>query len=182
MIIHNRKKRAEFFSEQKAKHQAAIHDSKQAIDQGLATEAQIEFLSREQAEDARVEELKKKKLEKKGMFKSATDWLFSGLKKEEEGEDVGSSEARLGYESLSEEDDGLGERESDIVRAIEDKKIAMERKATQIKEQAQQAFADEKERQRAGGPLDRLGTSSENTSSGEEPPKSGGWTSFMTRR
>jgi len=88
---------------------------------------------------------------------------------------VGSSEARLGFDSLSEEDDGLGERESDIIRAIEDKKLA-------IQEKAKKAFADEKVRQRTGGPLDRLGTSADNTGSGEAPPKSGGWTSFMTRR
>lgn len=171
-MIYNRRKKAEFFQEQIAKHKTAIHDARFAKDRGIATEAQLEFLAREEAEDARIARLKEEK-EKTGVVKKVKDLLFSGLKKSEEGEDVGSSEARLGFESLSEEDDGLGERESDIVRAIEDKKLA-------IQERARKAFADEKERQRTGGPLDRLGHSTEST--GEEPPKSGGWTSFMVRR
>ncbi len=110
---------------------------------------------------------------KKGIFKRGKDWLFSGLKKEEEGENFGSSERRLGYEALSEEDDSLGERESDIIRAIEDKKMA-------IVVKTKQAFAEEKERQRTGGPLDRLGTQTEGNA--VEPSKSGGWTSWITRR
>jgi len=174
MMIYNRRKRAEFFTEQKAKHEAAVHDAKLAIDHGVATEAQLEFIAREEAEDARLAKIKEAKA-KRGVFKGVTSWLFFGLKKEEEGDDVGSSEARLGFESLSEEDDALGERESDIIRAIEDKKLA-------IQDKAKQAFAAEKERQRTGGPLDRIGTSTENRGSGEEQPKSGGWTSFMTRR
>lgn len=88
----------------------------------------------------------------------------------------GTSEERLGYESLCEEDDALGERESDIIRAIEDKKEAM-------KNQVKKAFAEEKERQRTGGPLDRIGTpATENPALEEERPKSGGWMSFITRR
>ena len=79
----------------------------------------------------------------------------------------------MGYEALSEEDDSLGERESDIVRAIEEKKLAIAAKA-------KQAFAEEKERQRTGGPLDRLGMETEGNT--VEPPKGGGWTSWMTRR
>lgn len=174
MMIYNRKKKAEFFAEQAAKHKAAIHDAKLAVEKGIATEAQIEFIQREQVEDARTAKLKEEKA-KKGVFKKVKDFLFTGLKKAEEGEDVGTSEARLGFEALSEEDDGLGERESDIIRAIEDKKLA-------IQEKAKKAFADEKVRQKMGGPLDRLGISTDSTASGEEPPKSGGWTSFFTRR
>jgi predicted transcriptional regulator len=174
MMIYNRRKKAEFFAEQVAQHKAAVHDAKLAVQHGIATEAQQNFLAREEAEDARIARLKEAKA-KKGVFKKFKDFIFMGLKKEEEGEGVGSSEARLGFESLSEEDDGLGERESDVIRAIEDKKL-------EIQENAKKAFADEKERQRTGGPLDKIGTSTDNAGSGEEPPKSGGWTSFMTRR
>lgn len=174
MMIYNRRKKAEFFAEQVAQHKGAVHDAKLAIEHGIATEAQQEFLAREEAEDARIARLKEAKANK-GAFNKFKDFIFMGLKKEEEGEDVGSSEARLGYEALSEEDDGLGERESDIVRAIEDKKLAIQGKA-------RKAFANEKERQRTGGPLDKIGTSTDKAGSGEEPPKSGGWTSFMTRR
>ena len=89
---------------------------------------------------------------------------------------MGTSEERLGYESLCEEDDALGERESDIIRAIEDKKEA-------VKNKVKKAFAEEKERQRTGGPLDRIGTpATEHAALEEQRPKSGSWMSFITRR
>lgn len=169
MMIYNRRKRAEFYQEQKALKENAIRSARHAIAAGEASEEQIQFIRREEEHDAQLEAAKAKK----GIFKRGKEWLFSGLKKEEEGEDVGSSERRLGYEALSEEDDSLGERESDIVRAIEDKKM-------QIMVKTKQAFAEEKERQRTGGPLDRLGTQTEGNT--VEPPKSGGWASWMTRR
>jgi len=173
MMIHNRRQRAKFFEEQKAKQAAAIYSAREAISSGVATEKEINFINMEDAHQVQLEAAKRAKSER-GIFTKGKEWLFSGLKKEEEGEDVGSSQRRLGYETLSEEDDILGERESDIVRAIEDKKIA-------IMEKAKHAFKDENERQRTGGPLDRLGTSTTNRDE-DERPKSGGWTSFMTRR
>ncbi|KAL1858285.1 hypothetical protein VTK73DRAFT_7860 [Phialemonium thermophilum] len=94
-------------------------------------------------------------------------WLFSNLKQEEEGEDVGTSERRLGWESLSEEDEAAGVRNSDLVRAVEDKQAYLRAKA-------HQAFQQEKENQRKGGPLDRVGLQSE-ASSTEAPPKKKGW-------
>jgi hypothetical protein len=70
--------------------------------------------------------------------------VFSGiLGREEQGEDFGSSQERLGYESLSEEDDSTGVRDSDLVRSIEAK--------------AHKAWEKEKENQRRGGDLDHLG-------------------------
>lgn len=168
-MIYNRRKRAEFYMEQKALKENAIRSARLAIAAGEASEEQILFIQREEEHDAQL----KARAQKKGIFKRGKEWLFSGLKNEEEGEDVGSSERRLGYEGLSEEDDSLGARESDIVRAIEERKLA-------ITEKAKHAFADEKERQRGGGPLDRLGIESEGNN--REPPKSGGWTSWMTRR
>lgn len=174
-MIYNRKKRAQFFEEQKAVHANAIYKARLAIDQGTATEEDIKFINREDEHAAHLEALARAKVEKKGIFTRGKEWLFSGLKKEEEGEDVGSSERRLGYEGLNEEDSSLGERESDIVRALEDKKLA-------ISSKAKQAFADEKERQRKGGPLDRIGTKFDDD---EDQPKSTSWTSFLgtgTRR
>jgi hypothetical protein len=176
MMIYNRRKRNQFYEEQKGLHAAAVHNARLAIEQGSASEEDIEFIKREDAETARIEKIKAEKAAKKGIFAAGRDWLFSGLKKEEEGEDVGTSERRIGYESLCEEDDAMGERESDIIRAIEDKKES-------LKGKVKQAFAEEKERQKSGGPLDRLGTSKIGaTRSEDERPKSGGWTSFMTRR
>ncbi|EKD15957.1 uncharacterized protein L3040_003185 [Drepanopeziza brunnea f. sp. 'multigermtubi'] len=171
MMIYNRRKRAQFFEEQKAIHANAIFNAKRAIASGTATEEDIKFIKREEEHAAKLEEIARAKAEKKGIFKKSKEWLFSGLKKEEEGDDVGTSERRLGYESLSEEDDTLGERESSIVRALEEKKM-------DIADKARDAFAQERENQRTGGPLDRVGTKA----NGDEQPKSGGWTSFLGRR
>lgn len=87
------------------------------------------------------------KQQKPGSWRS---WIFANLKNEEEGEDVGTSEARLGYESLSEDDDNAIVRDSDVIRAIEDKQAY-------LKEKARAALDKEKENQRKGGPLDRVG-------------------------
>lgn len=74
-------------------------------------------------------------------------WFSSSLGKSEDSEDPTK---RFGYESLSEEDDGLGVRDSDLVRAIEEKQAL-------IQEKAHRALEREKERERSGGPLDRVG-------------------------
>ncbi|ESZ96291.1 hypothetical protein SBOR_3346 [Sclerotinia borealis F-4128] len=161
MMVYNRKKRAEFFAEQKFKYAMALQSAQEAAAFGSATESQTEFLKREQEREDKVKMVAEAKKNKSGPWKKSKEWLFSGLKKEEEGDDVGTSERRLGYEALSEEDDGFGARESDVLRAIEEKKMA-------IKDKTKSALEAEKERQRKGGPLDRMGTEGE-----EEKPKSG---------
>jgi hypothetical protein len=173
MMVYNRRKRAQYFEEQKALKESAIRSARLAIDSGVATEEQINFIRREEEHKTQVDAAARAKAAKKGIFTRGKEWIFSGLKNEEEGEGVGTSERRLGYEALSEEDDSLGERESDIVRAIEEKKMA-------IASKARQAFANEKERQQNGGPLDRLGT--ETDGNGEGPKSGRGWTSWVTRR
>ncbi|KAF7549417.1 hypothetical protein G7046_g8356 [Stylonectria norvegica] len=76
--------------------------------------------------------------------------IASMLGREEQGEDVGSSEERLGYESLSEEDDVTGVRDSDLVRSVENR-------AAYLQEKAKAAWEAEKENQRRGGNLDQVG-------------------------
>ncbi|KAK3303167.1 cytochrome oxidase c assembly-domain-containing protein [Chaetomium strumarium] len=95
-------------------------------------------------------------------------WLTSNLKREEEGDTVMSPQPRLGWESLSEEDDGKGVRDSDLVRAVGAK--------------AQAAFEKEKENQRKGGPLDRVGVADDakgeaqtEAGAGEQQGKKKGW-------
>lgn len=86
--------------------------------------------------------------------------IFSGmLSRQEQGEEVGSSQERLGYESLSEEDDVTGMRKSDMVRSIEDK--------------ARETWEQEKENQRRGGSLDKLGL--EPAGGPQQPTKKGWW-------
>ena len=170
-MIYNRRKRAQFYEEQKGLYAAAVHNARLAVEQGTASEEDVDFLRREEEETARIENIKTDKAAKaagKGIFATTRDWLFSGLKKEEEGDNMENSQRQIGYESLNEEDDGFGERKSGIIRAIEGKKELVERKV-------KQAFVDEKERQGSGGPLDRLGTSAMKiVDAEEERRKSGG--------
>jgi hypothetical protein len=175
MMIYNRRKRAEFFAEQKAQYDAAIHTAKEALASGTATEAQINFLNMDNAEKARMEALKAEKEQKKGIFKKGSEWLFSGLKKEEGADDAAISQATLGVEAPKEQAESLVKVEGEVVKAIDEKKMT-------IADKAKQAFENEKERQRTGGPLDRIGVSTDDSKSGEESPKSGGWFSFITRR
>lgn len=91
-------------------------------------------------------------------------WLTSSLKKSEEGDEPMSTQRRLGYESLSEEDDGTGVRDSDLVRAAEGRAAA-------LRDAAREAFEREKAAQREGGPLDRVGTETET----QPPAKKSGW-------
>jgi hypothetical protein len=174
MMVHNRRKRAEFFTEQKALKASAIQTAKLAIDNGVATQDQLAFIQREEEHDAQLAAVATAKAAKKGIFGRSKDWLFSGLKKEEEGENSTPGDGRPGYEVIYQEGHSITERESGVVRAIDEKKNL-------ISDKTKNAFEEEKQRQRTGGPLDRLGTASKSDLD-EEKPNSGGWTSFMVRR
>ncbi|CAK7264532.1 hypothetical protein SEPCBS57363_001120 [Sporothrix epigloea] len=97
-------------------------------------------------------------------------WFSSTLTREEQGESTGSSQSRLGYESLSEEDDAEGVRESDVVRALEQKQKAAAAAYQAVTERAQQALEREKANQRAGGPLDRIGLEGKGEGENEAAP------------
>lgn len=170
MIVYNRKKRAQFYEEQKAIHQNAIYKAQQSIAAGTATEAELEFIQRENEHDTYLAEKAREKAAKKGIFRRGKEWLFSGLSNEEDSiaEQTSSPEA-----FVKEELQRGQERTSDVLRSLEDKK-------NNLQDKAKQAFADEKERQRIGGPLDRL--ASPTTATDAEQPKAGGWTSWMIRK
>lgn len=91
---------------------------------------------------------------------SLWSWLTSNLKREEEEESTSSSspssplssQPRLGYESLDDDSGAAGGavRDSDLVRAVEGRQA-------QVQAKASAAVARERENQRRGGPLDRVG-------------------------
>lgn len=172
MIVFNRKKRAQFYEEQKAIHQNAIYKAQQSLAAGTASESDLEFLQRETEHDSYLAEKAKEKAARKGIFRRGKEWLFSGLSNEEDHTAVENTVAASGL--VKDEIHRGQEKAGDVLRALEDKK-------SQFSDKAKQAFADEKERQRSGGPLDRLAAGS---AEGVEPiqSKSGGWTSFMTKR
>jgi hypothetical protein len=173
MMIHNRRKRAEFFTEQKALKASAIQTARLAIDHGVATEDQMAFIRREEEHDAELAAAAAAKAAKRGIFRRSKDWLFSGLKREEGADNLLPSERDIGYEQVNQGDHSVRERGSRVMQAIEEKE-------SQISEKTKNAFEKEKQRQRTGGPLDHLGT--EERDLDEEKPNSGGWTSFMVRR
>jgi hypothetical protein len=193
MISYNRKRKAEFIEAQKRLESDSLGAARLAYMTGKATEEQILLVEEAMERDSdsnsttgvftklpsalgapqtidsgveRVTEAAGKKVQaeegaqeegKKGLWA----WMTGSLKKEEEGDEVMSGQRRLGYESLSEEDDGTGVRDSDMVRAVEHKQAM-------LKEKAHAAFEKERQNQRTGGVLDRVGLE-------EEKPKKKGW-------
>jgi hypothetical protein len=137
MIIYNRKKRAQFYEEQKAIHQNAIHNAKQLIAAGTASEQDIEFIQREEEHDRHLAEVARKKAEHKGIFQRGKELLFWGLKKDEEDEIRESS--TMQSEGVLSEVSKLGDKASGITRAVD-------KKQEEVAGTVKQAFADEKRR------------------------------------
>lgn len=109
-----------------------------AQERGVADKAAAAWT--EAKEQMTTQEDKKEEKKKGG-------WFSSRLGKAEEDEDATK---RFGWERLSEEDDGAGAPFSDIQRAVEDKQAY-------LKDKAHAAFERERERERNGGLLDRVG-------------------------
>ncbi|KFY72785.1 hypothetical protein V499_07120 [Pseudogymnoascus sp. VKM F-103] len=159
MMIYNRRRRREYFAEQKALTEAATQDAAVALRSGTATAEQLKLLEQQRGQAAVAAEMRQKAAEMrearanaapvekveegKGIMASATGWLFKGLKTEDRPE--------VGYENLVDERGVKG----GVTRAVEERRA---------------------EREANGGTLDRLGTEE------NEDEKKGGWTSFMTRK
>ncbi|KAI8674771.1 hypothetical protein NW754_004393 [Fusarium falciforme] len=183
MLRYNRARRAEWVEAQKQLEADELASARLAYLKGEATEEQILLVEEANREaEAKGEKLppllaapshrthfeenikpalegsKKEDEPAKAGGKGVLGLFSSKLSREEEGEQVGSSQERLGYESLSEEDDATGVRDSDLVRSIEAK--------------AQQAWEKEKENQRRGGSLDQLGLE---TAGGPSSQKKSWW-------
>ncbi|KAH7175817.1 cytochrome oxidase c assembly-domain-containing protein [Dactylonectria macrodidyma] len=181
MLRYNRARRAEWVEAQKKLEADELASARLAYLKGEATEDQIELVE----EANRMAEERGTKLppllaapstrthfeenfqpalgssgadEPKKAGKGVLGVFSTMLGRGEQGEDVGSSQERLGYESLCEEDDSTGVRESDLIRSIENK--------------ARGAWEKEKENQRAGGSLDHLGLE---TAGGPAPSKKSWW-------
>ncbi|KAK0615613.1 cytochrome oxidase c assembly-domain-containing protein [Bombardia bombarda] len=190
MIMYNNKRKAEFIEAQKRMEADSLEAARLAYMTGKATPDQItlveEVMERERAAGrsgstssvfSKVPSILGTPTPTDPAHKAAASgglwaWMTSSLKKEEEGDLIGSSQKRLGYESLSEEDDSAGGiRDSDIVRAVEDKQAY-------VRAKAHAAFEQEKDNQRQGGPLDQVGLDAEEkkpASAAAAEPKRKGW-------
>lgn len=186
MMIHNRRKRAEYFAEQKALHSSALFEAQKALRDGIASEEQHQLVEDEFKHMQMVKETKSRP----GMFKRGTEWLFSGMKKQDDvagalvSDELFKSAAVDSTESAAiiPTRDTVKEESSQVLMAVEDKKNS-------VKSSAKAAFEKERELQKAGGPLDRLGNAAEGPyaeggqyASAEVKKSGGGWTSFMTRK
>lgn len=172
MMIYNRKKRAQFFSEQHAVHMNSLHNAQLAQQHGTASEEQIALIETERVQAQAQADAQKAKATRKGIFGRGKDWLFAGLKQDEEvAEEGGKKVEEVMNEVGGQVQEAVGANGSKILRAVEEKKEG-------VKQKIEGAWEREKSAERAGGPFDRLGTSAAE----ETAPKKGGWTSFMTGR
>ncbi|PQE12617.1 cytochrome oxidase c assembly domain-containing protein [Rutstroemia sp. NJR-2017a BBW] len=172
MMIFNRRKRAEFFAQEKFKYESALQQAREAHELGTATEKQLDFLNKEREHQEKLKQWEEER-KRKGIWARSKAWLFAGMKKEE-GEDFVTSESSLGHESSSERINTVDEGESHIMKASR-------RKEQVLQYEARKAFEAEKERERNGGPLDRLGTDKERSASEHDDTHKSSWTSWMVR-
>jgi hypothetical protein len=194
MMIHNRRKRREYFAQQKALHDAAVYEAQTALRHGLANAEQLALIENEEMTKRVVEarEAEKSQAAKDGVFARTKSWLFEGLKREDGavGTDVREEEGvarRTEHEERmrmmaagmgtapgeeSEEMSGMG-RESAVLRAVEEQNVG-------VREKMEGAMKREGELERNGGMLDQLGTGG--GSGGLTPKQGGGWMGFMSRR
>lgn len=181
MIIYNRRKRREYYAEQKALHSSALFEAQKAIQAGHATEAQHAIVE----EEFKYMQEVKAQANKPGVWARGKEWLFSGMKKENTGE-ISDELVKQAVEDSTEtinipEPISSYNGTSEMLKAVDNKK-------DDIQSRAKSAFDKERELQKIGGPLDRLGTAPEGpyAEGGQyadgKSKGSGGWTSFMTRK
>lgn len=194
MIIYNRRKRRDYFTEQSALHKTRLAEAKEAATRGAADEDQMLLINRERAAD----EAERARLAKKGVFKRTKEWLFSGLKNEEEGVGGGilgvlgeEGLRKMGAEAEGETstDTGAvhsaaGEKMANVTGGPDGRPLLGRPDGPESKSQIIKAV-DAKRRQaervleRQGtqeGPLDRLAENTASSSTGSR----GGWTSWVT--
>ena len=169
MILHNRRKRKEYFDEQTKLRAQRITEARAAAAMGQADEDQVLLLNQEQAK----QESEETKRNQKGIIKRTTSWIFStdSLKKEDKGDTaLGFSMRNEGaIQETKEEAAELVERtrklpeESSILQAVEEKRREGEREL--------------QSRGIESGTLDKMAEGA--TSAAAQ--KSKGWTGWMTR-
>ncbi|KAF7188699.1 hypothetical protein HII31_09951 [Pseudocercospora fuligena] len=160
MLMHNRRKRNEWLAQKQAESARDLAIARQAEAQGTATEDQILLINRERA--AMEADIAKKN--QPGMFKRASNWLFSGLSKEEQ------KGGRLGAMATA--------AESAASTAVQDTRSMIQ--AVEHKVEAQRSTGEMAQAilKPTGGPLDRQAQLAVDSAS--NTAKS--WTSWLTGR
>ncbi|KXT00216.1 hypothetical protein AC578_7001 [Pseudocercospora eumusae] len=160
MIMHNRRKKAEWLAQKQAESARDLAIARQAEAQGTATEDQILLINRERA--AMEADFAKKN--QPGMFKRASNWLFSGLSKEEQ------KGGRLGATATA--------AESAASTAVQDTRSVMQAVEDKVESERSAGEMTQAILKPTGGPLDRQAQLAIDSAS--NAAKS--WTSWLTGR
>lgn len=171
--MHNRRKRNEWIQQKQIEGARDLAMAIQAARQGVATEDQILLINRER--NARQAEIDKKN--RPGMFKRASNWLFSDLSKEEQkGGRLGAATAAaattgttgtIGQKTEFAAEEARQEARH-VLQAVEDKVDQHRRQGEKVPEMLAPA----------GGPLDRQAQVAAHNAA--ETTKS--WTSWIMGR
>lgn len=160
--MHNRRKRNEWLEAKQIESARELASAKRAESEGQATEEQILLINRERA----AMEAEFAKRNRPGVFTRASNWLFSGLSKQEQaGGRMGAAAAatkRAGSEFV---EDGKS-----VLQQVEDK-LDQHRRQGEVE-------VVEKLSRPSGGPLDRQAQSAVDSARNA----SRGWTSWITGR
>ncbi|RKF81668.1 hypothetical protein GcM3_033022 [Golovinomyces cichoracearum] len=120
MIIYNRKKKAEFFEEQNAKLNLAIHTARKAVQDGTASEAQIKLIKMEDDRQASLQS----GTQKESILSKCKNLLFSGLEKD------GEDGQELNDKNLSNIDGTSFQKQSYLTSTTDKKPSVISSKAT----------------------------------------------------
>lgn len=172
MVLHNRRKRNEWFAEMQMKSAKELGEARRAQSLGSATEDQVLLINRERAAYEAAEARKNKP----GVFKSATTWLFSGLSSEEQkggrlGGGTTASAAATQPEAVNAfPQPAIAGQEHDrsVLQAVQDKVEANRRQGERVEERIRPM----------GGPLDRQAANAANAAT----DVGRGWMSWMVEK
>lgn len=166
MMLHNRRRRKEWFAEKQAESAREFAVAKQAESHGVATEDQMLLINR-----ARVAmEAEAAKQNRPGMFKRAGTWL--GLAEEEQKggrlTQAATSTTELVADSVQEGAASIAQEGRGVLQAVEQKMEENRRHAEHLQQTANPS----------GGPLDRQAQSAVDSISS----RTRGWTSWIGGR
>ncbi|KAF2167855.1 hypothetical protein M409DRAFT_22002 [Zasmidium cellare ATCC 36951] len=164
MLLHNRRRRNEWLAEKQAESARELAIAKQALDQGRASEDQMLLINRERV----AEEAAEAKMNKPGIIKRTTSWMFGGLSQEEQkGGRLGA--AASGSQSASDEvrqiSSSLADEGKSVLQAVSNNVESHRREGEAVQELINPA----------GGPLDRRAQAVADAASRS-------WTSWITGR
>lgn len=175
MIVYNRRKKAEYFAEQKAMQRSALHEAQSVPSPALLTEQQRIMIDDEEKYQSQLQA----KRAEKGYFTRGKEWLLSGLKREDDitnGEEDAVRRITNDRGDRRAVGDVIRDEENQIKENIQHAGQAVQEQKENLTTSAKKAFEKERALEKGGGPLDRIGAESTPSNSG------GGWTSFITKK